>query len=220
MSQPVPVPAGKQSLYQKGKNRTAERAAPLVMAALGPSERILVGARVESGPSVWLQMLSNWVVFFRKYYYMVLTDHHVVMVRNSRWSGRPKQVESATARDQVSITDFKPGVVFSRFRYSYPGRDKPLRLRVHRVYRPEIDSLLGQVGAFGLAPGQPPGMNPYAPQPPQPGQYGPQPGQYGPQPGQYGPPPGQPGQYGPPPGQYGPPPGQPGQYGPPPGQQY
>jgi|SRR5579875_65844 len=205
MSQPAAAPGGKQSLAQRGKNRTAERAAPLVMAALGPSERILVGARVESGLSMWWQMLSSWVVFFRKYYYMVLTDHHVVMVRNSKWSGRPKTVESATPRGQVSISDFRPGVVFSTFKFGYPGRDKPMRLRVHRIFRPEIDSLLGQVGAFGLGPGQPAGLDGYAPPPGQP--YAPPPGQ----PNQYGPPPGQPGGYGPPPGQ---------QYGPPPGQQY
>src|ERR1700733_6447170 len=146
MSQPVPAPGSKPGLYQKGKNKTAERAAPLVVAALGPSELILAGARVESGPSMWGGLLSDWVVFFRKYYYMVLTEHHVVLVRNSKLSGRPKQVEAATPRDQVSISDFNPGVVFSRFRYSYPGRTKPLRMRVHRIYRPEIDSILGQLG--------------------------------------------------------------------------
>jgi hypothetical protein len=181
MSQPVPASAGKQSLTQKGKNRTAERAAPLITAALGPSERILVGARVESGPSRWWLLLSDWSVFFRKYWYLALTDHHVVLVRNSRWSGRPQRVEAATPRDQVSIGDFKPGPLWSRFRYSYPGRNKPLRMRVHRIYRQEIESLLGQVGAFGLGPGQSPG----APPPGQPGGYAPPPGQ------QYGPPPGQ-----------------------------
>jgi hypothetical protein len=186
MSQ-VPAPTGKQGLYQKGKNKTAGRAAPLVMAALGPSERIVVGARVESGPSVWWMLLSDWVVFLKKYWYLVLTEHHVVLVRNSRWSGRPKQVETATPRDQVSIGDFKPGIVFSTFKFGYPGRTKPLRMRVHRIYRQEIDSLLGQVGAFGLGPGQPAGLDPYAAQPLPPGQYGPPPGQ----PGQYGPPPAQ-----------------------------
>ena len=67
-------------------------------------------------------------------------------------------------------------MVYSTFKYNYPGRDKPMRLRVHRIYRQEIDSLLGQLGAFGLGPGQPAGMDQ---------QYGPPPGQ------QYGPPPGQ-----------------------------
>jgi hypothetical protein len=190
-------------MYQKGKNKTAERAAPIIMAAVGPSEQILVGARVESGPSTWWMLLSDWVVFFKKYWYMALTEHHVVLVRNSRWSGRPKQVEAATPRNQVAIGDFTPGALFSRFKYSYPGRTKPMRMRVHRIFRPEIESMLGQLGAFGLGPGQPPSMAPYAPPPGQPGQYGP--------------PPGQPGQYAPPPGQYAPPPGQ---YAPPPGQQY
>jgi hypothetical protein len=164
MSQPVPAPQGKPGLYQKGKNKMAGRAAPLVQAALGPSERIIVGARVESGPSMWWALLSDWVVFFKKYYYLVLTEHHVVLIRNSKWTGRPRQVEAATPRDQVSVSDFQPGVVFSRFKYSYPGRAKPLRMRVHRIYRQEIESMLGQVGAFGLGSGAgafPAGNTPY-----------------------------------------------------------
>jgi hypothetical protein len=121
-----------------------------------------------------------------------------------------------TPRGQVQVTGYQPGTLFSTFRYGYPGRDKPLRMRVHRIYRQEIESMLGQLGAFGPGPGQPPGMNPYGPPP---GEYGLPPGQ----PGQYAPPPGPSGQYAPPPGppaRYGPPPGQQGRYGPPPGQQY
>ena len=230
MSQPVPESTAKPSLTQRGKDRTAERAAPIIAAAL-PTEQVLVGARAESGPSSWWILLSSYIVFFRKYWYIALTDHHVVLCSISRWSGRPKEVAAATPRGQVQVTNYQPGALFSTFRYGYPEREKPLRMRVHRVYRAEIESLLGQIGAFGLGPGQPPAMDPaglppgqYAPPPgqyaPPPGQYAPPPGQYGPppgQPGQFGPPPGQPGQYGPPPGQYGPPPGQPGQYGPPAG---
>jgi hypothetical protein len=159
MSQPAPAPGSKPGLYQKGKNKTAERAAPLVMAALGPSERILVGARVESGRSMSWALLSDWMVFFKKYYYVVLTEHHVVLVRNSKLSGQPKQVEAATPRDQVAITGFQPGMVFSRFKYGYPGRPKPLRMRVHRIYRREIDSMLGQLGVFGLGSPSPAGQN-------------------------------------------------------------
>jgi hypothetical protein len=201
---------------------------------------VQAGARVESGISRWWLLLSSYAAFLRKYYYMALTNHHVVLCRNSFWTGRPRRMESATPRDQVRVTRYKPGVVFGSFRYAYPGRNKPLLIRVHRIYRPEIEFMLGQLGAFspgygsapaalpdgsvygGPPPGLPPGQQPYQPAG---SQYGPPPGrlygqQYTPPPGQqYRPPAGQP--YAPPPGQpygqqYGPPQGQ--QYGPPPGQ--
>ncbi|HEY2575522.1 MAG TPA: hypothetical protein VGI74_04375 [Streptosporangiaceae bacterium] len=227
MSQP-PAPGGKPGFYQRGKDKTAQRAAPVIAAALGPSEQVLTGARVESGVSRWWLLLSSYAAFLRKYYYMALTDYHVVLCRNSFWTGRPRRVESATPRDQVRVTSYKQGVVFGSFRYAYPGRNKPMLIRVHRIYRPEIESMLGQLGVFspgygavpaalpdgsvygGPPPGLLPGQQPYQPVPGQ---------QYGPPQGQFGPPPGQP--PAPPPGQsygqqYGPPPGQ--QFGPPPGQ--
>ncbi|MGH3157624.1 MAG: hypothetical protein ACRDNF_13740 [Streptosporangiaceae bacterium] len=94
MSQPVPGAGNKPGVYQRAKNKIAERAAPLVLAALGPSERILVGVRVESGLSRWWVLLSTYASFLRK------------------------------------------------------------------CYRPEIESMLGQLGTFGLGPGQPYGPPP------------------------------------------------------------
>lgn len=226
MSQRTPLPGSKPGIYQRGKDKTAGRAAPVIAAALGPSERVLVGARVESGISRWWLLLSSYAAFLRKYYYMALTDYHVVLCRNSFWTGRPRRVESSTPRDQVQVASYKPGVVFGSFRYSYPGRKKPMLIRVHRIYRPEIESMLGQLGVFspgyGAAPTALPDGSVYGGPPPSlpPGQqYGPPQGQqYGPPQGQqFAPPPGQ--QYGPPQGQpYGPPQGQ--QYGPPQGQQF
>jgi hypothetical protein len=241
MSQPAPAPGKKAGFYQRGKEKTAARAAPLIAAAVGPSERIWVGARIESGLSQWWMLLSTWLVLFRQYYYLALTDHHVVVCGLSKWSGRPTRAEFAIPRNQVRIGNYTPGVVYGTFVLLFPGRDKPSKIRVHRIFRPEIESILGQLGVLAPAPGQAPsygsgpnalpdgtvfgpaaGLPPGQQYPPQyappPGQYPPQYGpapeqQYGPPPGQYAPPPEQ--QYGPPPGQYAPPPGDP--YGPPPG---
>jgi len=174
------------------------RATPIVAAAAGPAERILAGARVESGLSRWWLLLSSYAAFLRKYYFLVLTDHYVVLIRSSRWSGRPRQAESVTAREQVRVGDWKPGVVFGSFRYTDPGRGRPMTMRVHRVYRPEIEFILGQFGAFAPgypagAPGLPPGSWPGAPggQPYPPGQAWTPPSP-GPQPGWVPPPPPQP----------------------------
>jgi hypothetical protein len=211
-----------------------DRAAPLIATAVGPSERVLAGARVESGISRWWILVSTYTLFFRKYYYLALTEHHVVLLKLSMWTGRPTKVDSVIPRNQVRVGDYRQGVVFGSFRFMIPGRSKPATIRVHRVFRPEIESVLGQLGVLAPAPGQAPGQAPaYGPGPnalPDGTVFGPPgglppgqqyPPQYAPPGGQdYGPPPGQqpgPPQYGPPPGrQYAPPPGQ--EYGPPPGQ--
>ena len=153
MSQPVQDTGGKPSLAQKNKDKTAALAAPLVETALGPSERILVGARVENRASHWWMLLSSFATLFSTYYFMVLTDHHVVLLGCSRWSQQPQQVDSVTPRDQVRVTDYAPGSLVSTFRYADPTRDKPMKLRVYRVYKPEAESMLSQLGAFGLGPG-------------------------------------------------------------------
>lgn len=153
MSQPVPDTGGKQSLAQKNKDKTVARAAPLVEAAVGPAERILVAARVEHRVSRWWMLLSSLASLFSTYYVMVLTDHNVVLVRCSRWSQQPQHVESVTPRDQVQVTGYTPGSLVSTFRYADPSRAKPMKLRVYRVYKPEAESMLAQLGAFGLGPG-------------------------------------------------------------------
>ena len=162
MSQPVSESGTKPSLAQRGKDRTAERAAPIIAAAI-PAEQVLVGTRAESGMNSWWMLLSTYLAFLRRYWYLALTDHHVVLCRVSRWSGRPTDVESVTPRGQVQVTNYQQGPLFSTFRYGYPGQDKPLRMRVHRIYRQEIESMLGQLGVFGLAAGQPgpPSGQPY-----------------------------------------------------------
>jgi len=204
MSQPSPAPDKKAGFYQRAKEKTAARAAPVIAAALGPSERILVGARVEKGLSQWWGLLSTWLVLLRKYYYMVLTDHHVVLCHLSVFTGRPTKVNFVIPRDQVRMGDYKPGVVYGTFLFLLPGRSKPSKLRVHRIFRPEMETILGGLGILGPAPGQAPG-------------YGPGPGAL-PDGTVFGPPGGlPPGQQYPP--QYAPPPGQgySQQYGPPPG---
>src|SRR5487761_1586166 len=160
MSQPSPAPDKKAGYYQRAKDKTAARAAPVIAAALGPSERILAGARVESGLSQWWLFVSTWLVLLKKYYYMALTEHHLVLCRLSKWTGRPTRVESAIPRDQVRAGDYKPGVVFGTFMFLFPGRTKPSRVRVHRIFRPEIESILGQLGVLGPAPGQGPVYGP------------------------------------------------------------
>ena len=152
------------------------RAAPLIAAALGPSERILAGAKVDSAKNLWLMYLPVASVPCTKHHYLVLTDYHLVFCKIPWWTGRPTEVEFAVPRDQVRISNYRRGDTRVLFDFVFPGRDKPSPVRALRVFRPEIESMLGQLGVLRPAPGQP-----YPPR------YAPPPGQYPPQ---YAPPPG------------------------------
>jgi hypothetical protein len=158
----------KPGLAQRGKERMAGRAAAVIAPALEPGERILIGARVQSGISQWWVLLSAYARLFQRWYYLVLTDRRLIFCGISFWTGRPTAIKIVTPREQARVTDFRPGAVWTSFRVGFPGRDKPLRIRAPRVYRPEVESMLSALGAGdpaaagGLGPsyGTPPGALP------------------------------------------------------------
>jgi hypothetical protein len=206
------APPPKRGMYQRSKDRTAARASAVVEAHLEPGEQMLLGSRVHSGPSDWWRLIPRvgaFVRFFQRHYYMVLSDRRVIFCGLSYWTARPKRIKAVVQRGQVQVSDYKPGTVWPSFRIGYPGRNKPMKLRAHRVYRPEVEQILGalgfggppQPGLAGYAPGQvagagyqpgaelpPPGYAPQQYQAPPPG-YQPAPQQYQAPPQQYQAPP-------------------------------
>jgi hypothetical protein len=177
------APTPKAGYYQRGKDRTAARASAVVQAHLEPGEQMQMGSRVHSGPSDWWRLVPRvgaFVRFFQRHYYMVLSDRRVIFCGLSYWTGRPKNIKAVVPRGQAQVSDYNPGTVWPSFRLSYPGRNKPMKLRAHRIWRPEVEQILGAIGFGG---------------PPQPGLAGPSfaPGQVagpGYQPGAQLPPPG------------------------------
>jgi hypothetical protein len=152
-----------QSFTEKAKAKTVQRA-EAAMAKSGYPERVLVGARVQSGPSQYWMLLSSYTAFFRKYYFMGLTERNVALCGISRWTGRPKNVKSITPREQASISEYMPGALFDSFQYMTPELKKPLKIRIGRGYRREVETMIG-----ALNPGAIPAAGPYPPQfPPQP----------------------------------------------------
>ena len=205
------APSPRPGLYQRGKDRTAARAGAVVQAHLEPGEQMLIGSRVHSGPSDWWRLIPRvgaFVRFFQRHYYMVLSDRRVIFCGLSYWTARPKNIKAVVPRGQAQVSDYKPGTVWPSFRLGYPGRKKPMKLRAHRVWRPEVEQILGTLGfggpqpapaGPGYAPGQvagagyqpgaqlpPPGYQQAAQQyqAPPPG-YQPAPQQYQPAPQQY-----------------------------------
>lgn len=127
------------------------------MAAAGYPESVLAGVRAESGPSRWWILLTTYIVLFKKYYYVALTERNVVLLGLSIWTGRPRSVKSVTPLEQARITDFTPGSLWSSFRFMTPDRKKPLKLRfAARSYRKEAESIVG-----ALASGAPPAGGQY-----------------------------------------------------------
>jgi hypothetical protein len=154
MTTPSPefsAPTPKPSLAQRGKDKVAGRAAAVIASALQPDERILAGARVQSGVSQWWILLSDYVRLVQRWYYMALTDRQVIFCGLSFWTGKPTKVKIAAFREQVRVTDYRPGTLMGSFLFSYPGRDRPMRIRTPRVWRPEVESILS---ALGADPGQ------------------------------------------------------------------
>jgi hypothetical protein len=145
-----------QSFTERAKARTIQRA-EAVMANSGYPERVLVGARVQSGPSQWWSLLSAYATFFRKYYFIGVTERNVVLCGISRWTGRPKSVKFITPRDQVQLTDYIQSGVWDSFRYMTPQRNKPLKLRFSRAYRREVEAIFGAVNS-GAMPAVGPGL--------------------------------------------------------------
>jgi hypothetical protein len=110
---------------------------------------------------------------FRKYYFMALTERNVVLIGISRWTGQPNKVKIVTPRDKASISGYDPGNVFASFSYTIPDRKKPIKMRTGRGWRPEVESMIGQLnsvisdsgsGPYGGNPvygGQPEPFRPY-----------------------------------------------------------
>jgi hypothetical protein len=47
----------------------------------------------------------------------------------------------------VQITKVKRGSMWSSLRYSSPATTKPIRLNIHRNRRPEMDTIVADLGA-------------------------------------------------------------------------
>jgi hypothetical protein len=149
-----------QSFVEKAKAKAVQRA-EAAMAKSGYPEHVLVGARVQSGLSQWWNLLSAYAAFFRTYYFMGLTERNLVLCGISRWTGRPKNVKYITPREQARISDYYTGTVWDSFTYTIPGRKKPLKIRVSRGYRREMEAMIGALN-WGAAQT----TGPYQPYPP------------------------------------------------------
>jgi hypothetical protein len=130
------------------KETIKKQANEMVAQALQPGEQIVSGVYAITGPSPWLMnQLGLLGQFFVDYYYIAVTQQQVIFVKMNRLSNRPKEIAFTAPLQAVQITDYRRNAMWSSFRYNVPTAAKPLRLNVHRIWRQELDAL---VGAFGV----------------------------------------------------------------------
>ena len=73
-----------------------------------------------------------------------------IFVTMNRMTNRPKEISFVAPLQSVQISDYRRNSLWSSFRYSVPAAPEPIRLNVHRIWRQELDAL---VGAFGVLAG-------------------------------------------------------------------
>ena len=130
------------------KETIKKQANEMVAQALQPGEQIVSGVYSITGPSPWLMnQLGLLGQFFIDYYYIAVTQQQVIFVKMNRVSNRPKEIAFTAPLQAVQITDYRRNAMWSSFRYNVPTAAKPMRLNVHRIWRQELDAL---VGAFGV----------------------------------------------------------------------
>jgi hypothetical protein len=151
----------KQSLGDRAKQKVTRRAQEFLATAPVPQEPMRAGASVISGISRGWMFLSPHSRLLGRPYYVALTDRHVLFCWLSIWTGRPREVKYVVPRQQVRITQYRPGVQMGRFQCEVPGREKPMTIRFYRVWRPEVEYLVGLIGMADVVEPPYPAAGPY-----------------------------------------------------------
>jgi hypothetical protein len=130
------------------KETIKKQANEMAARALQPGEPIISGVYAITGPSPWLMnQLGLLGQLFVDYYYVAVTPQQIIFVKMNRVSNRPKEIAFTAPLQSVRIADYNRATLWSSFKYHTPTAAKPLRLNVHRIWRQELDAL---VGAFGV----------------------------------------------------------------------
>jgi hypothetical protein len=115
-------------------------------------ETFVACVHCETGPSPWLNALFDQiplvgtiVMFTRKFYFMTVTNEHVVLNSANRFTNRPGNVLGSWPRHDFPITNVKRGNVWSKAYVQFAGASKPTRLNINRYWLGEFDQLLAAV---------------------------------------------------------------------------
>jgi hypothetical protein len=148
--------AARPGFGSRARQKVRERAEAFIASASVPQEPVVAGALVMSGLGREWGLLTPYIRLFGRSYYLALTERHLLFVWMSGTSGRPVGVPIVAPRDQVRITDVRlrlwmSGGMGSMLCY-VQGRPGPMTLRFYRLWRPEVEALLAELGTAQNSP--------------------------------------------------------------------
>lgn len=138
------------------KKATIQQQVAAAIAQANPADRPIVTIQAIAGPSVWLMSMLGLIgQAFLTYYFITVTEQAVVIHKAARMSNRPQEIAFALTPAEVTgmVGEIQRNTVWSSFRFQLPGQPQPTRMNVHRIWRAEMDQLLGMV-----APGHQPAV--------------------------------------------------------------
>lgn len=110
-----------------------------------PADRPIVTVMGLSGPSpLLLGLLTSLWLFFVKSYLITVTEQAVLVQRASKWTARPQEIVYVIPREQAPylIGNVQPRVLWSHFRFMFPGDQKPSRINVNRAWKQEMEYMI------------------------------------------------------------------------------
>lgn len=128
------------------KKATIQQQVAAAITQANPADRPIVTIQAIGGPSVWLMSMLGLIgQAFLTYYFITVTEQAVVVHKAGRMSNRPQEIAFALQPAEVvgMIGDVKRNTIWSSFRFQLPGQPQPTRMNVHRIWRSEMDHLLG-----------------------------------------------------------------------------
>lgn len=188
------------------RKATMKKQVAEAIAQQAPGDRPLVSVMTVTGPTPWVSVGILGLIgqFLVKYFFITATEQALLFHRMGRFTQRPKEIVHAIPRAQAQTLfgEIQLNPLWSFFHMTLPGDSKTTRVNVHRMWRNELEQLIGAVSGaqphqYADAqpaghpgqPGLPPQQQGYGQQQPgyaqpqqQPGYGQPQPG-YGQQPG-------------------------------------
>ncbi|MCX4550766.1 hypothetical protein OG204_13400 [Streptomyces sp. NBC_01387] len=121
------------------------------IAQANPGDRTHVSIQAIAGPNPMLMsMLGIIGQSFLTYYFVTVTDQAVLIHKASRMSNRPQEIVHALppAEAMRAVSDIRRGSLWSSFRLQLPNSAKPVKMNVHRIWRKEMDQLLGMLTGY------------------------------------------------------------------------
>ena len=115
-----------------------------IQSQLEPGETIVAQGLTLKGPSPWLAAgLLGWIGWMLiRYYFIVVTDRRVLFERTTMfWGVKPKKLEAAEPRAQVSVIKNKVNPLWSKVWIRHADGTE-WKLHYHRIWRDDLQQVV------------------------------------------------------------------------------